>query len=147
MKTFLISIAGLVEGDPVTIWLTSDGTETGRPCKTAFQNADGLLAPRIGTTSVSNAGTAWNEYPLNDTNGGRGFNIQIANMKTPVFDDLKELIDALIADPLGTVTVTATGEPGDIDAVAIPWFNPVPLRFGAFSTGFVKNVEIALMTT
>lgn len=147
MKTFLISIAVEVEGSPVTIWLTSDGLETGRPCLTVVNGADALLTPKLGNTTVGVGGNAWNEYPLTETKGGRGFTIQIKNLPTDVFVDLKEIIDAAIDDPLLTITVTFAGEPGSVTVQAVPWSNPVPFQFSEFSSGWIKNSVLALMTT
>ena len=131
------------------IWITSDGTETGRACKLEIRGASAILNAVIGNTTDANDGQPFNESPLTPTGGGRPLEIVISKLSTGVYDDLKALLDAAaLADPPDDeFNITAAGEPGSFDVDVIPFLNPQYLDFGLFIDGNVKTVTIRVKTT
>lgn len=143
-RDFLFSIT--YDGD--TIWLTSDGTETGRRCRTEPTNIDRLFEDASGNTTVAAGGSPFTESPLDGNGGGRDFEINIPNCPTARFDDLVAMKDD--AGTAGEVTVTIDGEPGSKTVTAIYHWNPIPIGFDPrFSTAasYVRNVRLRFITT
>jgi hypothetical protein len=145
-KEYLISITGTVSGSPVTVWLTDDGTNTGRRCRSSIPAAAALFSPASGNTTVAAGGSAFNEIPLT-VGGGRPFEIQIPSFQTARYTAIKNLIDAIAVDESATLTVTLTGETGAATATARPHFNPLPYDFGRFVSGWIKGFVLRLITT
>lgn len=145
-KYFLINISGTGPGGAVSIYLTSNGLVGGRRCKTEIPNADLLLTPNVGNTTICSDGQPFTEFPLT-AGKGRPFDVRIEQNKTTVYDDLKELIDFVDADPGATLRLTAAGEPGNIDVDFRPNHSPIPLGFGTFSTDYIKAIVIRGITT
>lgn len=141
-RHFLIKITqGATE-----IYLTSDGTENGRRCRTDVPNVDTLFDSESGNTTVAAGGSPFTESPLS-AEGGRPFEIQIPFCPTARFDDLVSQKDA--AGTGGEYTIEFSGgEPGDKTVTAIQHYNPVPIGFGSrFSPGYVRDVVLRFITT
>lgn len=129
------------------LWLTGDGTETGRPCRLELRGASAILSAVIGNTQTSEDGKPFNESPLTPIGAGRQIEIAIPKLSTGVFDDLKTILDTAAAAPGTEFNITATGEPGDFDIDCLVFYNPVYLDFGLFIDGSVKSVIIRAITT
>ncbi len=140
-RNYLISI----QQGATTVWLTSDGTNTGRRCRTTVDNLAALLEPESGNTTVAAGGSPFTEQPLSDE-GGRPFEIQIANCPPARYDALVALKNA--AGPGGEYTIDFDdGTPGDKTVTAIAHYNPVPIGFQGFGTNVVKSVALRFITT
>lgn len=129
------------------LWLTSDGTETGRACLVTVTGADLILQAVVGNTQISNSGLPFNESPLTPTGAGRPLKIQIPKLSAAVYDSLKTILDAAATGGGSEINVTGDGEPGAFDIDATVFHNPFYLSFGMFSAGNVKKVEINLIST
>ena len=140
-RSFKISISdGLT-----TVWLTSDGLEGGRPCRTQIPGIAGLYEDVSGNTTVAAGGVPFTEKPLTN-GGGRDFDIIIPNCPTARYNDLDALKSALV-DAAGLATLTFDGEPGTIEVVAIPRFDPIPLDFDSgFNTDNMRGVIFRFKT-
>jgi hypothetical protein len=139
-KYYLINIAGTGSGGAVSLWLTSDGTETGRPCKTVVNGIAGLLSPESGTTTVASDGTPYTEKPLT-AGKGRPFELDSAFVPSDLYDDLKALIDYVVEQ--GTaIDIAGTGTAGDFDVSAIPNFVPVPIEFEGIGIDVIKGLKL-----
>lgn len=142
-RFFLIELTGIVSASPVSIWLTSDGSGAGVPCKLLLAGADLLLSTRTAVTSSASDGSPFNEKPLTPTGAGRDFDIQISQIPTSRYTAIRDLVNAMI-DDASSGGMTADGEPGSIDIDWIPRFAPgqAALSFGSFSPDWVKDVVI-----
>lgn len=139
-REYLVSIQfGLT-----TVWLTSDGTGSGRRCKTEIPAADQLFEDESGNTTVAAGGSPFTE--LSDSaGGGRPIEIAIPNCPTDRLSDLQDLHAA--AGAAGELEITIAGEPGSVTVSAIQHYNPVPIGFGRFTAGNMKNVVLRYITT
>ena len=144
-KYFLINISGTGPSGAVSYDLTSNGTNTGRPCKTEVVGVASLLSPESGTTTVASDGTPFTEKPLT-AGKGRPFELNSAWVPTSVYEDLKELIDYVV-DQGTDVAITGSGEPGDFDVQAIPNFAPIPIDFDGFSTDIIKGLKLRFIVS
>lgn len=141
-RYFLISI----QQGATTVWLTSDGTNTGRRCRAICPEIATLFEPESGNTTVAAGGSPFTESPLS-AEGGRPFEIQIPFCPTARFDELVSLKDA--AGPAGEYTIEFDdGEPGSKTVTAIAFYNPVPIGFSPqFSPDYVRDVVLRFITT
>jgi hypothetical protein len=140
-KYYLISI----EQGATTVWLTSDGTNTGRRCRTVIPQMAAILEPESGNTTVAAGGSPFTESPLS-AEGGRPFEIQIPNCPKARYDALVALKDA--AGPAGEYTIAFDdGTPGDKTVTAIAHYNPQPIGFDAWGTDVVRGVQLRFITT
>lgn len=128
------------------MWLTSDGSATGRACLVSVVGADLVLSAVVGNTQISNSGLPSNESPFAPNGGGRPLEFEIPKLATNVYNSLKTILDAA-AVAGSEINVTGTGEPGNFNCDCIVLLNPNYLTFGLFSTGNVKKVIIRLITT
>lgn len=144
-RFYLLHITGTGPSGAVSIYLTDDGTSTGRPCKNTIENLQSLLTPISGNTTVADDGSPFTEKPL--TSGkGRPFVIVIPWSRTAVYTSIKTLIDYCVAQ--GTaVRVVGTNGPAGFDVDASPNFAPVPLGFDSFNIDSVKGTRLALITS
>lgn len=139
-REYLVSITR----GATTVWLTSDGTGSGRRCKTNIPAADQLFEDVSGNTTVASGGSPFTENP--DANGGgREFDIEIPGCPTARLTELQNLHDA--AGPAGEFEITIVGEPGSVTVSAIGNYKPTPIGFGRFTTGNMKNVIARYITT
>lgn len=142
-KRFLYSIT--FDGD--TVWLTSDGTEDGRRCKTEPTAIDHLFDDISGNTTVAAGGSPFTESPLNN-GGGKAFEINVVNCPTARYNELIAIRDA--AGKTGELTITIEGEPGSKTVTAVWHWNPIPIGFDPeFSTAaaYLRNVRLRFITT
>lgn len=142
-RNFLIGIT--FDGD--TIYLTDDGTNTGRRCRTQVANVDTLFESGSGNTTVASNGSAFTEQPLNG-GGGRPFEIFIPNCPTDRYEDLRAMFTD--AGATGEFSVSVDGEQGTATVPAIQHWNPVPIGFeGPFSSAAanIKGVRLRFITT
>lgn len=129
-----------------SIWLTSDGLETGRPCKIQVEGYAGLVRSGVGNVVVGADGTPFREIPLTPTGAGRPFAVTAAFMSSTVYDSIVAALDAAAAANT-EINVTGAGAPGDFDVDAIVNDNPFYIAAESFSGDHLKNVRIALITT
>ncbi|SRR5258706_16358363 len=129
-----------------SIYLTHDGTNTGRPCKVDVEGVNGLILPDTGNVATGADGTPFREIPLTPTGAGRPFVIIAAFLVSSVYASLKAALDSA-AGSNADFNVTGSGLPGDFDADAIVFDNPQYLTFEGFSGDNLKGVRISLMTT
>jgi hypothetical protein len=140
-RSFKISITdGLT-----TVWLTSDGLEDGRPCRTQIAGVAALYEPVSGNTTVAAGGVPFTEKPLTN-GGGKPFDILIPNCPTARYEALESLKNSLVAAG-GLATIHLEGEPGTVDVDAIPRFDPIPLDFESqFNTDNMRGVLFRFTT-
>lgn len=139
-RNYLISI----QQGATTVWLTSNGTNTGRPCRTRIPQIADLLEAISGNTTVADDGSPFTEQPLS-SGGGRPFEIQIPNCPPARYSALIALKDA--AGAAGEYTIAfASGTPGNVTVTAIAHWNPTPIGFDGFGTNVVKNVALRFIT-
>jgi hypothetical protein len=127
-----------------TVWLTSDGLNTGRRCRTETPGVDSLFETESGNTTVAAGGSPFTEKPLT-AGKGRPFEIHIPSCPTARFTALVTLKDAAVAAS-GAATVTFAGEPGSKTVSAVFNFAPTPVSFGRFRTGTIKDVVLRFIT-
>lgn len=144
-RFYLIHLTGTGSAGAVSIYLTSDGLIGGRRCKTRIPNANQLLNPHSGNTTVAASGSPFTEKPLN-AGKGRPFAIQIDWILTPRYLALKDLIDNSTANNID-IRITAVGEPGSIDVNATPNFAPDPYDLESFRDDTIKGLELRFITT
>lgn len=141
-RNYKIGLTGAVGP---TVWLTDDGTEDGRRCRTAIPNIAALFEPVSGNTTVAAGGSPFTEKPLTN-GGGRQFEIQIPNCPTARYDELRTLIDAAVANDTA-ITIELTGEPGTAEVDASPNYSPIPLDFDSQqNTDNMRAVVVRFMT-
>ncbi len=140
-KYYLISI---VQG-ATTVWLTSDGLNTGRRCRTLIPQMAALIEPESGNTTVAAGGSPFTETPLSE-GGGRPFEINIPNCPPARYTALRNLFTA--AGPAGEFTIDFDdGTPGDVTVTGIQHYNPEPIGFEEWGTTVVRNVKLRFITT
>lgn len=146
-RYFKIHLTGTdAEDAPISIWLTSNGDEGGKPCRVTIPEAALLLAKHSANTTVASDGTPRNEIP-HVSGKGRPFTIEMAWCATSVWEDLKEFIDNCV-DIGHTIRVATTeGEPGDIDVESIPMFKPDPYTWTDMRTGYIRGLKLFLITS
>lgn len=125
-----------------TIFLSSDGTNTGTPCKLQISGADDLITPITGRAEPSANGTpifqnfAWT--------AGKQFEINIETINAEQWDALKTLINDSLAEN-ETFTVTGTGDAGNFSVTAAP-LPQKPFSAVAFINGRIKGATLRLIT-
>lgn len=143
-RYFTIQLSGTDSSGPTAFYLTDSGADDGRPCKNELIGAALLQTPTIGNTTVANNGVPFTEKPV-FPGGGRPFEIRVAHIPADVWENLRNFIDYTIAQD-GTMSMTATGEPGTIEADMVPNFGPTPYDYDKFSGGWVKGVVLRFIT-
>lgn len=116
------------------VYLTGDGSETGRVCKNIITGADALrFAARSGNSSKAADGATFNEFPIN-TGAGFDFEIKVPVIDKAIYDLIAaEIAASEIADaPPLEITATAPGVAGFI-VFARAFYNPVPIGFESFT--------------
>lgn len=125
-----------------SIYLTSDGTSGGIPCKLQVVGVEDLLTEIIGTAVLSVGGTP--VYQLVPFTTGKSFEIQIETINQAEWDDLKDLLNLNLTND-SSVSVTGTGEIGDFIVAAKP--NPVkPFAAGSFLNGRILGATLRFIT-
>jgi hypothetical protein len=128
-----------------SVWLTDDGTETGKPCRITIEGINGLIVANVGNVTVSDDGTPFRETPQTPTGGGRPFAIKAAWLNSTQFDAIKAVLDAA-ALAGSAFQVTGTGTPGDFDVQAQVNDNPTYIAADSFSGEALRGVTINLIT-
>lgn len=128
-----------------SLWLTSDGTETGTPCKITFPDAALLVNANIGTTRIASDGSPFSEFPLT-AGKGRVFSLDILALETSIFDQLKTLLDGLAVTNPTALAFNATGVPGNISTHVLGNFAPQIYSFEDFRDTYVRNITLNLVT-
>lgn len=126
-----------------SVWLTSDGTETGIACKTKVSGFSDSLFDKIGNTVKALDGTPITFLTV-DLRKGMSILLEVPSFITSVFDDVKtELQDSLTNKTLFELDII--GETGTFNLLAKPDM-PTPLDSESFGTGYIKNIKIKLIT-
>ncbi|HEY0048193.1 MAG TPA: hypothetical protein VGB68_02830 [Pyrinomonadaceae bacterium] len=125
-----------------SIYLTSDGTETGTPCKLEVPNAAALMLPFTGTTVPAADGTPVTQ--ILESVKGIAFEIKINVLTADVWEDVKTLIITALENS-DTIEITATGDAGDFTVEAEPVL-PQPFLFESFINDRIKGITLRFMT-
>ena len=123
------------------LFLTSDGTETGRVCKNEITNAELLRYGVAGNSNKAANGETYNEFPLN-AGAGFDFAIKVPVIGAAVYSQIVALItESETADaPALTIEAAAPGVIG-FSVSARGFYNPVPAAFERFSgTKYINAV-------
>lgn len=146
-KYFRVSISGTGPSGAETYWLTTDATETGKPCKVAIPEAANLIEGSTANTSRASDGTPSTERPLIEGKG-INFDIQAANVNTDLYGDLVAFL-AFNEAAHTSFQVTGSGEPGSFDVQAVKYYDGSgsPVTWDGFTSGNIKSLRIRLITT
>lgn len=118
-------------------YLTSDGTETGKPCKVVVKGIEAARSNYTGKIEYAASGMPY-LFTVEVGEQGKQFEIVIAYCPKDLLDDLVAAINEAL-DAGVTIRVIATGDSGAFDVQALPTL-PEWLSVGAFSGGIVKDV-------
>lgn len=125
-----------------TVWLTSDGTETGEPCRVEVLGLGRLLLGNLGSVNKAADGTP---YLYSVESVGQGTDIQItvtALMAAEVVSLAGVINTALSAET--AIEVTVEGLAGDFTLSCLPLLpNPIEIP-GSFNNDRIESVVISL---
>jgi hypothetical protein len=130
-----------------SVWLTDDGTETGKACLTKVDNLARLFSGREGATQIPLSGK-----PYNFTRERSGNNVKLICKPFAVTATKLAAIQVLLdaADLAGTAVAVAISDgPGAVNMDCDPlWEGEIPpITFsGDFYNDDMYNVEIRLIT-
>jgi hypothetical protein len=127
-----------------SVYLTSDGTSSGKRCKLTVSGVENLVRTRTGFTSLAIDGTPVTQIVEQN---GKGFAVEISieTLTKTVFDDLIELINNALVQS-ATIDLIGTGETGNFNVDVIPLM-PNPFSFESFRNNYIKNVALRFVTT
>lgn len=127
-----------------TIYLTNDGTQTGKECKTSVTGLNLLKTTKIGNIQYAADGTP--HANLIEV-GQKGVPIEITVdwLAKTVFDNINTTInDAL--NNMTTINVIITGDTGTFNVNVIPGLAE-PIDWAGFSSGIIKGAKYKFVTT
>lgn len=126
-----------------SIYLTSDGTALGTPCKTKVSGLNSAQLEKSGTVIPASDGTMY--VQLID-NKGVNISIELDWITKAVFDSLIALFNSVISEG-NAFSLNISGDTGTFAFNSVPAF-PDPVEFsGDFSDGILKNVTFKFITT
>lgn len=128
-----------------SIFLTSDGSETGLACKLSVAGADALLlsAPVNSSTVLAVDGTPINIFV--GTSAGRILEIRVLVLTKHVWELLVAEINTALENE-STINLTGTGDIGDFDVDCLPLL-PKPFEAAEFKNERIKNSTFRFITT
>ncbi len=126
-----------------SIHLTSDGTNSGTPCKLQIPGLEDLLTPVTGISEPSASGIP--QFQTFPWTTGKQFEIVIQTILEDVWNDLKTLLNTALENNT-PFTVSGTGDVGNFVVSAMP-FPQKPFTASEFINGRIKNSTIRLITS
>lgn len=118
------------------LYLTSDGTETGIPCRVDVVGLTKLRPVYRRTVVLPIEGKP--HVQLFENLIGESFSMTIFQLHTDEYDDLIEIIDAADAGD-GEINVTLDGETGDFDLQCVLESIDQP---GEFSSNYIPSLQL-----
>lgn len=119
------------------IYLTSDGTAVGNPCKTSVTGLDSLNLDYVGTNVIALDGTPYAQI-LHNRGKGLPFSIKVQSMTESRFTSLVSAVNSAIGLSQ-TIEVYLQGETGTFALACLPNF-PKPLEHNSeFRNGTIFN--------
>ena len=125
-----------------TIFLTSNGSNTGTPCKLTVSNVEDLLTNVIGAAVPTVGGNV--VFQLVPFTRGKQFDIQIEVLNLAQWNDLKTLINSRLAADT-SFTVSGTGDTGNFSVSAKP-FPQKPFSAQSFLNNRINGVTLKFIT-
>lgn len=122
-----------------SIYLTSDGTVSGVPCKLEIPEVSDVIDGFAQNPVIANNGEV--VHQTFEQINGKIFNIAVEVMTKTLWESLKTLRDTALGSSL-TINVIGTGDIGDFDIEAIP------LKFlsNQFITDRIKDVTLSFIS-
>jgi hypothetical protein len=124
-----------------SIYITSDGTNGGDPCKLSVAGASELLQTVTGAAIPTIGGTVFQLVPYTK---GKRFSVAIDQIMKDQWDDLVTLINNTLETD-GDFTVSGTGDIGDFSATVKP-FPVSPFKAQSFINGRIRGVTLEFIT-
>lgn len=122
-----------------TLYLTDDGTATGRPCKLRISGLAGLRVAYGGVSAPSADGTPYT-VAFSRVKGQR-LAVTIDYLPATVFDSIVTAINQALENN-STITAIGNGDEGDFNLEVTPAL-PEPIALsGEFSNGILRNVTL-----
>jgi hypothetical protein len=132
--------------DGVTpIWLTADGTETGRACKVEVIGANELQTQVAGAVIDTVGGRVVQYVPYTRD---KDIELRVHKLSADVWADLIALRETLLTndDEIQITGTTDSGNPGDFDVQAKPRPDEM-FSYERFTAGYVFGVVMRFFTT
>lgn len=128
-----------------SVYLTSDGTSAGLPCKLKIGGVEALRVNYAGQTAPSADGTPQTVAFLVGTKS-RPLSVTVETLPKTVFDSLVTVINNALQNN-STITLVGTGDYGDFNIACVPTL-PTPISSsGEFINGRLKQVVLNFTTT
>lgn len=125
-----------------SVYLTSDGTAAGDPCKLNVPGVEDLLTTITGAAIPAIGGGS--VLQLVPWTAGKQLQIEVETVMEDVWNDLVDLIlDALTNDT--SFTIIGTGDIGDF-SVSVKPFPIKPFSAPGFRNGRIKNAVFKFIT-
>lgn len=123
-----------------SVYITADGTSSGKPCRAEVEGLDALSSDYTGVTVIALDGTPYNQIQQT-AKKGLPLVIKIFQTTDTRLDALKSQIESLISG-FSSVLVQITGSTGTFAVNCLPAF-PKPLEFtGEFQNSYIKNITL-----
>lgn len=122
------------------LWLTKDGSETGKPCKLEIQNVEQLWMDKTGSAGQAADGSIFRQ--LVDVHGVR-IQISVRQIMKDVFDDLLELLNE-VNNTGASLPLLISGKTKDL-AVSCTVDPEAPVAARDFLFNRINQVSIKLI--
>jgi hypothetical protein len=125
-----------------SIYLTSDGTSAGLPCKVLCRGVESFRSKYARAVVIAASGKAY-ELQVDLDQEGKHFEVELTNCPVELYEALLTLLNTA-EDALSTLRIIGLGLPSNFDVQAMPGENW--LSTGQFSGGYINNVVLRFVS-